>query len=80
MTTRAAITTPFTTRSTAVDVIAGTDLTGRRAVATGAASGIGGKPPGRSPAPARTSPWPCATRPPATAPRWTSRPPPAPNT
>ena len=35
------ITTPFTHDSTATDVIAGVDLTGRRAVVTGGASGIG---------------------------------------
>jgi NAD(P)-dependent dehydrogenase (short-subunit alcohol dehydrogenase family) len=41
MATRTGITTPFTSRSTASDVIAGIDLTGRRVVVTGAASGIG---------------------------------------
>jgi NAD(P)-dependent dehydrogenase (short-subunit alcohol dehydrogenase family) len=35
------ITTPFTAESTAAEVIAGIDLTGRRAVVTGGASGIG---------------------------------------
>lgn len=35
------ITTPFTARSTAEDVVAGVDLTGRRAVVTGGSSGIG---------------------------------------
>ena len=35
------ITTPFTHDSTAADVIAGVDLTGRRAVVTGGASGLG---------------------------------------
>jgi NAD(P)-dependent dehydrogenase (short-subunit alcohol dehydrogenase family) len=35
------ITTPFTARSTAADVIAGIDLTGKRAVVTGGSSGIG---------------------------------------
>ncbi|MEN3309054.1 MAG: hypothetical protein V7603_5256 [Micromonosporaceae bacterium] len=35
------ITTPFTAESTAADVVAGIDLSGRRAVVTGAASGIG---------------------------------------
>ncbi len=35
------ITTPFTHDSTAAEVIAGVDLTGRRAVVTGGASGIG---------------------------------------
>ena len=36
-----AITTPFDARSTAAEVIAGVDLTGKRAVITGGASGIG---------------------------------------
>ncbi|WP_433272053.1 SDR family NAD(P)-dependent oxidoreductase [Actinosynnema sp. CS-041913] len=35
------IDTPFTAESTAAEVVAGVDLTGRRAVVTGAASGIG---------------------------------------
>jgi NAD(P)-dependent dehydrogenase (short-subunit alcohol dehydrogenase family) len=35
------ITTPFTAQSTAAEVIAGVDLTGKRAVVTGGASGIG---------------------------------------
>ena len=35
------ITTPFTAQSTAADVIAGIDLTGKRAVVTGGGSGIG---------------------------------------
>jgi NAD(P)-dependent dehydrogenase (short-subunit alcohol dehydrogenase family) len=35
------ITTPFTAASTAADVMAGIDLTGRRAIVTGATSGIG---------------------------------------
>jgi len=35
------ITTPFTARSTAADVLAGIDLTGRRIIVTGGASGIG---------------------------------------
>ena len=35
------ITTPFGAESTAADVIAGVDLTGRRAIVTGASSGIG---------------------------------------
>ena len=35
------ITTPFGARSTAADVIAGVDLAGRRAIVTGAASGLG---------------------------------------
>jgi NAD(P)-dependent dehydrogenase (short-subunit alcohol dehydrogenase family) len=37
----ALITTPFGPTSTAAEVIAGTDLTGKRAVVTGASSGIG---------------------------------------
>ena len=36
-----AITTPFGFSSTAADVVDGTDLTGRRAVVTGASSGLG---------------------------------------
>src|SRR3954470_19485276 len=35
------ITTPFSYHSTATEVIAGVDLTGRRAIVTGGASGIG---------------------------------------
>ncbi|MFF0370615.1 SDR family NAD(P)-dependent oxidoreductase [Micromonospora sp. NPDC005087] len=35
------VTTPFDARSTAGDVVAGVDLTGQRAVVTGASSGIG---------------------------------------
>jgi NAD(P)-dependent dehydrogenase (short-subunit alcohol dehydrogenase family) len=35
------ITTPFNRDSTALEVVAGVDLTGRRAIVTGAASGIG---------------------------------------
>ncbi|MGI5213126.1 SDR family NAD(P)-dependent oxidoreductase [Plantactinospora sp. CA-290183] len=35
------VNTPFSARSTAPEVIAGIDLTGRRAIVTGAASGIG---------------------------------------
>lgn len=35
------ITTPFGAPSTAADVVAGLDLTGKRAIVTGAASGIG---------------------------------------
>lgn len=35
------ITTPFGATSTASDVIAGVDLTGRRAIVTGGASGLG---------------------------------------
>jgi NAD(P)-dependent dehydrogenase (short-subunit alcohol dehydrogenase family) len=38
-----AITTPFGFSSTAADVVDGTDLTGRRAVVTGASSGLGAK-------------------------------------
>ncbi|WP_238412295.1 SDR family NAD(P)-dependent oxidoreductase [Saccharothrix deserti] len=41
MVTATRITTPFNAWSTAAEVIAGVDLTGRRAVVTGAASGIG---------------------------------------
>ena len=41
MATSERITTGFTASSTAADVIAGIDLTGRRTVVTGAASGIG---------------------------------------
>ncbi|WP_327292286.1 SDR family NAD(P)-dependent oxidoreductase [Streptomyces sp. NBC_01198] len=37
----ARVTTPFTAASTAAEVVAGTDLAGRRAVVTGGASGIG---------------------------------------
>ncbi|GAB2869849.1 SDR family NAD(P)-dependent oxidoreductase [Actinoallomurus bryophytorum] len=37
----ARITTPFGARSTAAEVVAGVDLTGRRAVVTGGSSGIG---------------------------------------
>jgi NAD(P)-dependent dehydrogenase (short-subunit alcohol dehydrogenase family) len=39
--TSSRITTPFGFASTAAEVVAGTDLTGRRAVVTGGASGIG---------------------------------------
>ncbi|MEU4482897.1 SDR family NAD(P)-dependent oxidoreductase [Micromonospora sp. NPDC023966] len=35
------ITTPFNARSSAADVVAGVDLTGQRAIVTGASSGIG---------------------------------------
>ncbi|MEV1072349.1 SDR family NAD(P)-dependent oxidoreductase [Micromonospora parva] len=35
------VTTPFNARSTATDVVAGVDLTGQRAIVTGASSGIG---------------------------------------
>jgi NAD(P)-dependent dehydrogenase (short-subunit alcohol dehydrogenase family) len=41
MTDTARITTPFDASSTAADVIDGIDLTGRRAIVTGGASGIG---------------------------------------
>ena len=41
MTTSTRITTPFDAGSTAADVIAGIDLTGKRAIVTGGASGIG---------------------------------------
>ncbi|WP_248961970.1 SDR family NAD(P)-dependent oxidoreductase [Sphaerisporangium perillae] len=41
MTATTPITTPFTARSTAAEVVDGIDLTGRRAIVTGGASGIG---------------------------------------
>jgi NAD(P)-dependent dehydrogenase (short-subunit alcohol dehydrogenase family) len=41
MTANTRITTPFTGRSTAAEVLEGVDLAGRRAVVTGGASGIG---------------------------------------
>jgi NAD(P)-dependent dehydrogenase (short-subunit alcohol dehydrogenase family) len=41
MTVHTPITTPFTGRSTAADVVTGIDLTGRRVIVTGGASGIG---------------------------------------
>src|SRR4051794_40532493 len=41
MSTHSLITTPFGFESTAADVIAGIDLTGTRAIVTGASSGIG---------------------------------------
>jgi NAD(P)-dependent dehydrogenase (short-subunit alcohol dehydrogenase family) len=41
MTTNTRITTPFTARSTAAEVVAGIDLAGRRVIVTGGASGIG---------------------------------------
>jgi NAD(P)-dependent dehydrogenase (short-subunit alcohol dehydrogenase family) len=41
MSTDAPITTPFSAESTAAEVIAGIDLTGRRTIVTGGASGIG---------------------------------------
>jgi NAD(P)-dependent dehydrogenase (short-subunit alcohol dehydrogenase family) len=41
MTSATRVTTPFTAESTAAEVVAGVDLTGRRAVVTGGASGIG---------------------------------------
>ncbi|KXK58717.1 oxidoreductase [Micromonospora rosaria] len=41
MTSSTPVSTPFTARSTALEVVAGIDLTGRRAVVTGGASGIG---------------------------------------
>src|SRR5882762_6427857 len=41
MTASARITTPFTAQSTAAEVLDGVDLTGRRAIVTGGASGIG---------------------------------------
>lgn len=41
MTTASRITTPFTATSTAAEIVADVDLTGRRVIVTGAASGIG---------------------------------------
>jgi NAD(P)-dependent dehydrogenase (short-subunit alcohol dehydrogenase family) len=41
MTSTAPVTTPFNAESTAAEVVAGIDLTGRRAIVTGGASGIG---------------------------------------
>jgi NADPH-dependent 2,4-dienoyl-CoA reductase/sulfur reductase-like enzyme len=41
MTVSTPITTPFTAESTAAEVVDGIDLTGRRAIVTGGASGIG---------------------------------------
>lgn len=41
MTTQSLITTPFGAESTAAEVVAGIDLTGRRVIVTGGASGIG---------------------------------------
>jgi NAD(P)-dependent dehydrogenase (short-subunit alcohol dehydrogenase family) len=41
MSTRPRLTTPFTRDTTADEVLAGVDLTGRRAVVTGASSGLG---------------------------------------
>jgi NAD(P)-dependent dehydrogenase (short-subunit alcohol dehydrogenase family) len=41
MTSNGLITTPFSAASTAAEVVAGTDLTGLRAIVTGGASGIG---------------------------------------
>ncbi|MGI8448499.1 MAG: SDR family NAD(P)-dependent oxidoreductase [Streptosporangiaceae bacterium] len=41
MTVSTPITTPFTAESTAAEVVEGIDLTGRRAIVTGGASGIG---------------------------------------
>ena len=41
MTATTRITTPFTAESTAAEVVAGIDLSGRRAIVTGGASGIG---------------------------------------
>ena len=40
-TTTSVITTPFGFDSTAADVVAGADLSGKRAIVTGASSGIG---------------------------------------
>src|SRR6476646_8126370 len=41
MTEKTLIRTPFGFRSTAAEVVAGIDLTGKRAIVTGASSGIG---------------------------------------
>jgi NAD(P)-dependent dehydrogenase (short-subunit alcohol dehydrogenase family) len=41
MTSRTPVTTPFGAQSTAAEVIAGADLSGKHAIVTGAASGIG---------------------------------------
>jgi NAD(P)-dependent dehydrogenase (short-subunit alcohol dehydrogenase family) len=41
MTVSTPISTPFTAESTAAEVVDGIDLTGRRAIVTGGASGIG---------------------------------------
>ncbi|GAB3964457.1 SDR family NAD(P)-dependent oxidoreductase [Actinoallomurus acanthiterrae] len=41
MSTNTRVTTPFTAESTAAEVVAGIDLTGRRVIVTGGASGIG---------------------------------------
>ncbi|MEV4542672.1 SDR family NAD(P)-dependent oxidoreductase [Micromonospora echinaurantiaca] len=41
MTTTARLTTPYTARTTAAEILAGVDLTGRRMIVTGGASGIG---------------------------------------
>ncbi|GAA4636900.1 SDR family NAD(P)-dependent oxidoreductase [Actinoallomurus vinaceus] len=41
MSTSTRVTTPFTAQSTAAEVVAGIDLTGRRVIVTGGASGIG---------------------------------------
>jgi hypothetical protein len=55
------ITTPFGFDSTAAEVIAGVDLSGKRAIVTGASSGIGVET-ARALA-VRTSRWRCATSP-----------------
>jgi hypothetical protein len=68
------ITTPFGFRSTAADVVAGIDLTGKRAIVTGASSGIGIETaPARSRVPVLRSRSPSATRKPARRLRPTSR-------
>ncbi|MFC0006716.1 SDR family NAD(P)-dependent oxidoreductase [Micromonospora siamensis] len=41
MTTTSRLRTPFTTRTTATEILTGVDLTGRRMIVTGGASGIG---------------------------------------
>jgi hypothetical protein len=68
------IRTPFGFRSTAAVVVAGIDLTGKRAVVTGASSGIGIETArALAGAPALRSRWPFATRTPARRRRTTSR-------
>src|SRR3981081_3171990 len=54
VTTESPITTPFGFDSTAAEVIAGVDLTGKRAIVTGASSGIGVET-ARAPAAARAA-------------------------
>ena len=65
MSTKTLITTPFGFDSTAAEVVAGIDLSGKRAIVTGASSGIGVERRGRWRARARTSRSPSATPTPA---------------